>query len=62
MGSERQVIRELEHALADLRHESFPTYAGPWQDDHDCAAEHIKRAHELMQAAKAVQATRVAPR
>lgn len=47
--SDRLVIRELTHALADLQHEAFPDYASTWQDDIQCAAEHIKTAHEAMQ-------------
>jgi hypothetical protein len=48
--SNRVVVRELTHALADLNHEAFPDYASAWQDDILCAAEHIKRAHEAMTA------------
>lgn len=44
MGGERQVIRELEHALSDLRHDAFPGYASTWQDDIQCAADHIDQA------------------
>lgn len=48
--SERQVRREIEHALADLNHNAHPSYAATWQDDVECAAVHIAKAHELLQA------------